>query len=174
MTHYKNFIFYIIVTGIFLLLKSVYQYLNTEELLFLINPANFIVETISGEQSFYIANKGFYFPLLNIIIEKSCSGFDLWLISFLMLSFMTIKHFDTSFQKILSISISFLVAYFFTIIANSSRIFISIIIKKQPFLDPTHHYYRLHDGIGIANNITFLILLFLLIDYLLSKFKQHA
>jgi hypothetical protein len=46
---------------------------------------------LTGSHSVYISDKGYYHDNLNILIEKSCSGFNFLLLCFCMLT-LTTKH----------------------------------------------------------------------------------
>ncbi|WP_107039144.1 exosortase K [Brumimicrobium mesophilum] len=172
MTRNKNILFYLTALGIFILLKLLYTLSETSDLLFILSPTNKIIELITGSQATFIIGEGYFYDKLNIIIDKSCSGFNFWLLCFLMLSFLSIKYFTSSLVKALMLLISFVGAYIFTVLVNSSRIFTSIIIEKKFHSLPNQSV--IHEGIGIITNLTFLILIYLAVEKILQKRNSHA
>lgn len=168
----QNIAFYIIALGIFILLKLLFASSETNDLIFLLSPTNKIVELLSGSPATFISGEGYFYENFNIIIDKSCSGFNFWLLCFVMLSFLTIKNFNKSWKKGLAMTASFVIAYIFTILVNSSRIFASIIIEKQ-FNSLTFHSI-IHESIGIITNLTFLILIYLMVEKLFLKRNTNA
>ena len=125
------------VIAIFLLLKYAFTIADASDLIFLLKPTNIFVGLLTGSHSVYIECNGYYHETLNIIINKSCSGFNFWLLSFL--SFAYLK---------LPIPTALGCAYLLTIFANTSRIFASIAMQSR----------ALHEAIGIITYLSFLIL----------------
>ena len=170
----RNAAYYIITIGIFLLLKYWFALTNVSGLTFLLKPMNLLLELITGQQSVYMPNDGYHYPTLNIVIDKSCSGFNFWLLCFLMLAFLIIKNLNHHFSKIVAIPIVLILSYLITIFTNTSRIFASIIIQQQAnqiFIGGQH---LIHESIGIITNLTFLILTYFLTENFLFKKLQHA
>jgi len=113
------------------LLKFAFTFVSNDDLLFLLKPTDAIVRLLTGSSSFYLAENGYYHKELHILIDKSCSGFNFWILYFLLFSFLTLKYVDKPLHKILVISISLVFAYILTIFVNASRIFVSIVVKSQ-------------------------------------------
>jgi len=42
----------------------------------MIFPVNYGIEQMTGSMSIFIPEKGYYFPVEKILIDKSCSGFS--------------------------------------------------------------------------------------------------
>ncbi len=120
-----------------------------------------------------MAEKGYYYENLGIIINKSCSGFNFWLISFMAFTYLAVNSSVTTQQKIISIPLSLIFAYLFSIFTNTSRIFVSIVVQSA-----THQLIvqqlLLHETIGIITNLSFLVLTYYLIDKLLTHLKHNA
>lgn len=164
MINNKNIFYYIFAAIIFAVLKYAYTLSSSDDLLFLLSPINKIITIITGEHSTYIEN-GYFFKNLNISIDKSCSGFNLWLLIFIMLSFLALKHIGK--YKIFIIPISLFVAYVVSIFINVSRIFTSIVIQdKINNILPNH---TIHEAIGIITNLIFLILIYIFTEKQLIK-----
>ncbi|BDD05167.1 exosortase K [Aureibacter tunicatorum] len=170
----KNIFFYFIIAIIFIILKLGYTQANNDNLVFLLKPTDKMVGILSSSTSIYHADQGYYHEKLNILIDKSCSGFNFWLISFLLFNYLSVKHFRHAFQKALSIPLSLFVAYLLTLFANTSRIYTSIIIHTQSVSLFPNHQQIIHECIGIITNLTFLIITYLLLDKLLTYNQQNA
>lgn len=163
----KNMPYYLTAIGLFILLKFVFANADNNDLKFLLSPTNTIVELLTGSQSVFNQENGYFFEHLNIIIDKSCSGFNFWLLCFLMLTFLIIKYLKNSKGKIIALMVSFISAYFITMMVNSSRIFASIIIQNQNYSFVNQPI--VHESIGIVTNLTFLILIYILVEGALIK-----
>lgn len=167
----KNTISYLLLFTLFGLLKIVYKNAQTDDLLFLLKPINRIIELATATKSSFIQGKGYYNPHLSIVIDKSCSGFNFMLISFLMLSVLFLKYSDTFLSKILFVIASFVISYVFSVLVNSSRIYTSIIIQSH------NHFIKqayLHEGIGVTINLTFLLLLYLATERTLTNIQKKS
>lgn len=168
MPEVKNIVYYLTAIGLFILLKFVFVNADNNDLTFLLSPTNTIVELLTGSQSVFVQENGYFYKQLNIFIDKSCSGFNFWLLCFIMLTFLSIKYFDSNKGKTLALILSFISAYFITILVNSSRIFASVIIQNQYY-----SFFKqsiVHESIGIVINLTFLILIYLIVEgYLIRK-----
>ena len=165
----KNTFFYLATLGIFVFLKIGYQTANNDELWFLLKPIDQLVCLLTDSSSVYFSDNGYYHHKLNILIDKSCSGFNYWCISFVVFSITMIKHNHTPWYKTVAIPVSLVLAYVHTLLVNTSRIYVSIIAEKHTptvFADQQH---LIHEAIGIVTNFSFLILSY----YLILKTFQH-
>lgn len=170
----NNIPYYLIAAGLFVLLKFCYTFAENTDLIFLLKPVNKLVGFLTGSNAVYHPDTGYFHEHLGIIIDKSCSGFNFWVLSFLLFTFLTLKIFDVPLQKILGIPMALLGAYLLTIFVNASRIFVSIITysyTKNVFQNQQH---ILHEAIGIITNLTFLILAYVLVEKLLIRLRGHA
>jgi exosortase K len=148
---------------------------DNNNLIFLLKPTNQLVGLLTGSTSTYFADSGYFYSNLNIVIEKSCSGFNFWILCFGMLGFLMIKHVGSSLQKAMAIPVCLLVAYIFTIFVNASRIFASIIIQHQSKnFAPNISHEVLHEIIGVTTNLSFLILAYYLLEKTLkNRYKNE-
>ena len=170
----KNILYYLAAVGLFLLLKFAFTLADNNDLTFLLKPTDKFVGLLTGSHSVYLSESGYFHEHLNIIIDKSCSGFNFWILSFLLFTFLTLKHFDKALSKTLTIPISLIGAYFLTIFVNTARIFASIVVQKQTnniFLNQQH---IIHESIGIITNLSFLILAYIIIEKILIKIHDNA
>ncbi|MEL6718581.1 MAG: exosortase K [Bacteroidota bacterium] len=165
----KNIIYYLLLASLFFLLKLVYAMADTGDLMLFLYPVDQIIGVLLNSDSTYDISFGYYHESLQIIIDKSCSGFNFYLIAFIVFAYLGLKYTKKHSQKILMLFVSLIVAYVFTIMVNSSRIYTSIILERQiPFQSDF-----LHQGIGILTNLTFLILAYFLLESYLTNKKHH-
>ncbi len=170
----KNTPYYLTAVGIFILLKFGFTLSNNNDLTFLLKPTDELVGFLTGSQSVYLSESGYFHEHLNIIIDKSCSGFNFWILNFLLFTYLTVQYFDKTLSKILTVPIALMGAYLLTIFVNTSRIFASIVVQAQTkslFLNQQH---IVHEAIGVITNLTFLILTYVLIDKILTHKRHHA
>ncbi|SBW05187.1 exosortase K [uncultured Dysgonomonas sp.] len=157
---------------IFAGLKLAYPHLETDNIRFLLSPTNKAIELISGSDAIYNNASGYFYPQMNMVINKSCSGFNFLLISFLMIAFVFIK---TSIIKGgLVIPISFLLAYMITLIANISRITGYMLIMNTGFYSASGLPDKLiHQAEGIFVYLSFLIFGYLLLNQIINKIQRN-
>jgi exosortase K len=165
----KNIPYYLTAVGLFILLKFGFTFADNDNLTFLLKPTDKLVGFLTGSHSVYLADKGFYHDKLNILIDKSCSGFNFWILSFLVFTYLIVKYFDKPFYKILTISTVLFGVYLLTIFVNTSRIFVSVIVQNQTKNIFANQQHLIHEAVGIITNLTFLVLTY----YLIEKFLIH-
>lgn len=170
----KNSPYYLTAVGLFILMKFGFTLADNNDLTFLLKPTDKLVGLLTGSHSVFLSDNGYFHEHLNIIIDKSCSGFNFWTLCFLLFTYLTVKHFDNSLRKFLTIPTALILAYLLTIFVNTSRIFASIVVQNQTkniFLNQQH---IVHEAIGIVTNLTFLILAYVLIEKLLIHKRSNA
>lgn len=170
----KNIAYYLFTIILFIIFKFAFTFADNDNLTFLLRPTNNFVELLTGSQSVYHSDNGYFHDELNILIDKSCSGFNFWLLSFLMLTFLALKHFDKHIYKALVIPTMLILAYFLTLFVNSSRIFTSIIIQNQTNHLLNNGQHIIHEAIGVITNLSFLILAYFITEKLLLNRKHNA
>ena len=146
--------------GIFILFKFWFIYADNSSLAFILKPTSKLVGIVTGSSSIYLAESGYYFQDTNIIIDKSCSGFNFWLLCYSMLFFLIFKSLQKNSHKLLAIPSVMLGAYILTILVSTSRIYVSLTIQNSliNFLQIEQHI--IHEAIGVITNLTFLVLFF--------------
>lgn len=157
---------------IFACMRFVYSYMDTDMVQFLVIPTNKLIEIIIGSKGVYVDEVGYYHSQLDIVINKSCSGYNFWLIGFLMASFVLIKSQKVNF--LLTIACALVASYLFTILANVSRIVGYILLMKgrlPQYIDPNGTW--LHQMEGIFVYLSFLILFFFILNYTITKIKDN-
>lgn len=166
----KNSPFYIGSILVFVILKWSFTIAETDHLKFLLKPVDWFVGMALNSNSVYDAQSGYFHEKLAIVIGKSCSGFNFWLIGFVLLNYLFIQHTSGTFQKVIALPKSLFLAYCLTVFANTSRILASIIIQAQTNKQFPNHQHLIHESIGIFTNLSLLILAyFLLTNFYLKK-----
>jgi exosortase K len=154
--------YYLVAVALFILLKFGFTIADNGDLDFLLKPTDVLVGLLTGSHSVYLSDKGYYHASLNILLNKSCSGFNYWVLCFLVFTYLGVKYFAKPLHKALAIPISLCCAYLLTIFANSSRIFASIVVQSQTF----------HEVIGIIVYFSFLVLVYYLTEKFLKAFLK--
>lgn len=154
--------YYGFIAIVFVVCKLWYKQLGSEELLLLLTPISYLVGFFGDSTVQFSGENGYYLAALNIVIDKGCSGFNFWLISFVVLGFAVIMNIIEPKRKAILLILSLFVAYLLTIIANTSRI-LSIIKMNNLFPDLDKQYEWSH-----ATQGTFVYLFFLISFYLIT------
>ncbi len=170
----KNIPYYLTAVGLFILLKFGFTLADNNDLTILLKPTDKLVGLMTGSHSVYLSDSGYFHEHLNIIIDKSCAGFNFWILCFLLFTYLTIRHLDKSIHKFLTIPTALIGAYLLTIFVNTSRIFASIVVQTQTKNIFINEQHIIHEAIGITTNLTFLILAYILIDKILINKPHNA
>ncbi len=156
----------------FISLKFWYKTASVEALAFILFPVTKIIEWTTGNSSTHQTGEGYLFSNLNIIISKSCSGFNFLLLCSVMLLVHFITNSKASSSNVL-ITITLLVtSYLSTLLANCSRIVCSLKIEQQN--QNIISADLLHTSIGIFTYFSFLVATYLLVDHLYFKKLSNA
>jgi len=168
----KQAYYYLITFALFVLFKFAYRYADTDMLLFLLKPTDKLISILTTSNSIYMPDIGFYHKQIDIVIDKSCAGFNFWMLSFLMLSFLGLKYVSSKWRQLGIIPLALIGAYILTLFVNTSRIFVAISIQNQTkSLSINQHI--IHEAIGIVTNLSFLIIAYFLIDKILIKTTNY-
>ena len=162
MNSLKNSIYYVLASALFIILKFAHASAENNDLYFLLKAVNQIIGFVLDSSSDYNQDIGFYHKTLNITIDKSCSGFNFLLLSFLILYLSNLKVLKSHFLKIIGIPLALILAFIFTVFVNTSRILTSILIEKKTNLN----YSWLHEAEGSFIYVSFIILLYLFINHI--------
>ena len=165
----KNIYYYFSAVLLFVILKFLHSFASNDVITLLTKPTSAIITLITNTSSVYNSNTGFYIEKLNIVIDKSCSGFNFWILCFILCFYILLKSMRTTAFKVLLFPISLIIAYLVTLFVNTSRILISLFIEHKTNL----HYKWLHQAEGIFIYLSFLILFFFIINYLQAKYLKN-
>ncbi|MDI9603964.1 MAG: exosortase K [Bacteroidota bacterium] len=169
----KNVPYYLTAVGLFIVLKFAFTLADNEDLFFLLKPTDNLIGLLTGSRSIYLPDSGYFHENLNIIIDKSCSGFNFWALCFLLFTYLTVRHFDKTSSKIVTIPASLIGAYLLTLFVNTSRIFVSIVVQTQTNNTLLNRQPIIHEAIGIITNLSFLILAYMLMEKYLNDRRQN-
>lgn len=167
--------FYILAISIFTLLKFWYNSASVDELSFILAPTSKILAFITNSETTFISGKGYLHYHTNIMLVKSCSGFQFGILCFAMLNWLLLSYTKSTAEKTCSIAVSLIIAYFVTIFTNASRILLALFSQKgaEIFISDQPHSF-IHEVIGTITYITSLVLIYITVEYLLKNYKQPA
>lgn len=164
--------YYVGIGLLFLLLKYFYTQSSNTHLWFLLAPVNTCIEAVTGSQGIYAPSDGFLHTGLPIIIDKSCSGLNFWLLSFSLLSLSTLGFYQTHRQKLAACLALAAISYLVTLFVNVSRILIAIFTLQHKELHPSLRADWMHEAQGAFVYLLFLILLYRCIYYITVKLTK--
>lgn len=139
-------------------LKLSYTQATTADLLWLLKPTNVLVAVALGSGSEFRVGEGFVHVGLNIVIDKSCSGFNFWLLcsAVLLLAGLQVGGQNGRRWWLLSLPV---VAYGLTVLVNAARIITAVSLQRAlPELG--RRYAWLHEAEGVLVYLFFLILIY--------------
>lgn len=165
----KNIPYYLIAIGLFVLLKFWIGTFDNDQLQFLLRPTDMIFGLLTGSHSVYSSESGFFYEKFNILIDKSCSGYNFLLLCFIMLYFQIIKYEKQLKYKFLLLFVSLFIAYILTLLINSSRIIISVFIQNGKFDLFNFEPHIIHESIGVLTYLIFLVITYFLTNKILEK-----
>jgi exosortase K len=167
-------LFYIASICVFILLKIFYSFANTDSLLFILKPTAKLVGLVTGADSAYIPNNGFFFDSLNIIIDSSCSGFNFLMICFVMLCFIILRYSAKTRFRFYAVPISLILAYVLAIFVNASRIIFYIVFDGYRNIISKENARLIHQFEGTFMYLSFLILIYICADLIFIKMKARS
>jgi exosortase K len=141
---------------LFGLLKLAYTQATPTHLLWLLWPTNAMVGVVLNSTSQFVPAHGFLHPALHIAIDKSCSGFNFWLLcsGLLLVSALRYPRAAASWW-LLSLPV---VAYGLTVLVNASRIITAVSLQRvMPAWVPELGW--LHQAEGVLVYLSFLLLI---------------
>ncbi|SDJ75513.1 exosortase K [Pedobacter sp. ok626] len=166
----KNTFHYILGILLFGIFKIAYTQMDANDLFFILLPTDKIISVLTNSPGTFLNDLGFLHQDLNILIEKSCSGFNFLILSFIIGYFISLNHFHNRGGKYLLIPLSLLLSWILTLFVNTSRIIIAILLNKliKPQLQVGPW---LHQAEGTFVYLFFLILFYKTQNYLLTKYS---
>lgn len=165
----KNIPFYAIAVALFLFFKLLYMNANAEDLLFLLSPTNMFVSMLSNSTGVFIENSGFYHQDLNILIEKSCSGFNFFILSFIISYILSLQYAKNWAPKLILLPISLLISWLLTIGVNVARITSAILFHAHLPVNSAKSI-TIHEMQGTFIYLFFLLLFYKILKYTLTKY----
>ena len=166
----RNTVYYIVICLLFIGLKFWFKSFDNDELNFLLKPTSWLFGIISGEQSIYSIETGYYYQNLNIVINKTCSGYNYLVLCFVMISFQIASYLKTIKFKILSVLVCFTVSYILTVLINTSRILISVLVLRINHNLINLYHKVVHEWVGIITYLSFLIIIYCFIEKIKKRY----
>ncbi len=165
----KNIPFYALAVTLFLFFKLLYINANAEDILFLLSPTNMFVSILSNSTGVFIKNAGFYHQDLNILIEKSCAGFNFFILSFIISYTLTLQYVNKWKPKLILLPISLLISWLLTIGVNVARITTAILFNAHLPISSAKSV-TMHEIQGTFIYLFFLLLFYKILKYALTKY----
>lgn len=157
---------------VFAFLKYLYSILDISQLNFLLLPTSFGTSVFLGDTYQYSDSMGYYLPVHNILIDKSCSGYTFFLICLLVSWFAIVRRLES--LKAYIILLLILVSYIVTLFANVSRITTFVYLTEiKPASNMFFGKPWFHEAEGIFVYFVSLVLFYFFLEYLLKKSNNH-
>lgn len=139
-------------------LKRHYSVSGSDDLLWILYPTAFLVDFLSGLDFIFVPDSGFVNYAHDITIAPACSGMNFMIICFCVVFFSFLHLRKSAGSAIAWLGISMAGAYFFTILVNTLRIVISIILITKEVHYGFFDQARMHLIAGVMINCFFLFL----------------
>jgi len=165
----KNIPYYTLAVTLFVSFKMLYMNAIAEDLLFLLSPTNMFVSLLNNSTGIFIKNSGFYHHELNVLIEKSCAGFNFFILSFIISYILCIQYTNKWKTKFILLPIALLISWLLTIGVNVARIHTAILCNARlpvGLVSPV----TIHEMQGSFIYLFFLLLFYKILKYALTKY----
>ncbi|MTI32397.1 exosortase K [Xanthovirga aplysinae] len=164
----QNAPYYLCVLLLVVVFKFYFRHADNDAFLFLLQPTNHIISFIMGSPSIYSNDRGFFHEQLNMVIDKSCSGFTFWNLCYTLILFNLLNNIRTNRKKLVLFPLALLAGYALTVFVNASRILLLLFLQR--YIDISLGW--VHEALGSFIYLSFLIFLYLSLEY--SKtIKSH-
>ncbi|MFO8054820.1 MAG: exosortase K [Bacteroidales bacterium] len=165
----KNLPFYFLAFGLLISLKFWFAWADNQVLFVLLKPTNAIFSIMTASESAYSPDTGFYHEKFNILIDKSCAGYNFMLINFLMVYVLVLKYVKKPHFKWLLLPLTLAFSLVITVFVNSFRI-----IASANFQHTIHKMLNVkqeivHQTIGVITYLSFLIIIYLITEKILAR-----
>ncbi len=164
--------FFFLVGILFLGLKFGYRQAELQDLWLFLQPTSHLVALASSSTSVFVAGEGFMNSALGICIDKSCAGFNFFTLCFVMLSFLAYQRVSTGYRIVWFIPALLLLSYILTILVNTTRILFSTFLHQPKLNLMASPPPWLHEAEGAFVYLSFLVLIYLGFQFLLSAQNQ--
>ena len=154
---------------LFLVLKTWHSWTDVEGVSFLVWPSTQLIASFSGMTFEYQEGIGYFFREWNILVDKSCSGFNWWMLAFLLGTFTSLQHLPKAKLNGLVLPILLIITYCLTILVNTTRILIACLIEPQL----AESFSSIHLWEGVIVYLSFLMLWQLFCIQVLKKYNSN-
>ncbi|RYD52766.1 MAG: exosortase K [Sphingobacteriales bacterium] len=147
---------------LFIGLKLGFQSTAPEQLLFLLKPVVRLLQFLTGAEAIWKPGTGFFVLEWAIVIDSSCAGISFWALAFAVLHICFAQKGMYPKKSLQALSGALLLGYILTIPANALRIYLSLFLREKVLsMYPDCSLAAIHQGTGIAVQVTLLSLLYL-------------
>ncbi|MBL7980620.1 MAG: exosortase K [Flavobacteriales bacterium] len=146
-------------------LKWWYRTATIDELDLLLSPVARMVALLGNTSYELVAGKGYYFPDLNMVIDRSCSGTNFMVIATASFAFLVLKSRNGGCMRPLLALLMLPAAYALTLLTNTGRILCMVALQRVGRAPSA----LAHEVIGAAIFLTALVLATLLLDRLTHR-----
>ena len=149
----------------FISLKLVYKFGDNDFVYALLYPTNYLFSLIEDSTWQYSSDVGFYHQQLHVIIDKSCSGGNFFILCLCLIYFGGLNKIKSFQSLVVLILLSSVIGYIYTILVNVSRI--SIISTLNEFNIGINGWT--HEAIGSFVYLSALMALYLFQNIITNK-----
>lgn len=146
-------------------LKWWYRTATIEELGFVLRPVVTLVGLVTGESWTFSSEEGYFFPTLHVLVDRSCSGVNFFVITSATFAFIVLKNANGGCARPLFALVAAIAAYALTILANTGRILVMIRLDHLQL----HPSPRVHEAIGAFFFLFALLLATLALDRSITR-----
>lgn len=147
---------------LFIGLKLGLQSATPEHLLFLLKPVVWLLQVLTGAKAIWTPGTGVLLPEWGIVIDSSCAGVSFWALAFAVLHISFVRKNLYPAKGLRALPGALLLGYVLTLPANTLRIYLSLFLREKVLLVfPDCSLAAIHQGTGIAVQVTLLSLLYL-------------
>ncbi len=147
---------------------------DLQHLDFILRPVSSLVYWTTGSASSYLEETGYVHETLGISIGASCSGIHFLTVLFLMLVFNFISKVKGLYHKIATFIIFGILAICITILANASRILVSVLVLSLPPFSTSGQGPLIHLAIGVLFYFSYLLLTYSLASAIYLNKGAHS
>ena len=97
----KNTLYYLIAIGLFVLLKFWIGTFDNDQLQFLLKLTDKVFGLVTGIHSDYNSESGYFYDKFNILIDKSCSGYNFRITSYNVCYTKLLRYLTTKISEII-------------------------------------------------------------------------
>lgn len=169
----RKLFFYIVIASCTIGLKLFLSQANVDQVSFLLAPTSYLVALVNGLHFDYESGKGYYDALHRILIDKSCSGGNFFVIAFGMSTVTSIQFYNRYKHQFILLPLLLTASWCLTIIANTSRISIAMLFVKLNYTLPYFTKSTWHTIQGSFIYLSILISFYFLLQYIHPKITQY-
>ncbi|HEX2955090.1 MAG TPA: exosortase K [Bacillota bacterium] len=164
--HRSTIALYIVTLLLLVLMKRFLKAATLEQMKALLAPVACAVRLFLASP-FELGPAGYFYPELHIIIGKSCSGANFFLVLFALLVFLYVPTAKGVWRKVLYWGEALILSYFVTLAANASRILMAVSMRS--YFAGTGVQDKFHMILGMVVYLFYLVLTRLMADKLMRK-----